>query len=299
MVLGVDIGGSHISVAIVDQSGSYQIQHIYTMEVDHKESPEVIIGRWICTLELTLSYLDVEKLNGIGIAIPGPFDYKNGVFPDDGENKFEMVYNFNLRDCIVEKLKLEPSVPVRFYNDAACFGIGEAWVGKMSSYKKAVAITLGTGFGATFLHEGIPVTSGKGVPLYGELYHLPFGDDIADTHFSTQWFVRRYRELTNNEINGVKELVKLKDNKEIKIQIFEEFANNLALFLEPWLKNFEADAMVIGGNISNAWPFFGDPLIKTLKNLEIEIPILKSEDQEHITMTGAARLADDNFYNKL
>ncbi|MDY8138402.1 ROK family protein [Aquimarina sp. 2201CG5-10] len=299
MVLGVDIGGSHISVAIIDENIPYEVRQIYTVKVGHKEKLETIIDSWICGMQLAIDNLGDKELKGIGIAIPGPFDYNQGVFPDKGESKFEALYNLNLKECIVDRLKLKSSVPVQFYNDAACFGIGEAWIGQIASCKKAIAITLGTGFGATFLINGVPVTSGKGVPLYGELYHLPFGDDIADTHFSTQWFQKRYKELTDKEITGVKELMMFTENNPIVVQIFEEFSGNLAVFLEPWLRDFEAEAIVIGGNISNAWTFFESNLSQALNKLNIKTELYKSQLRENAALVGGARLVDVDFYSKL
>ncbi|WP_103070628.1 ROK family protein [Aquimarina sediminis] len=299
MVLGVDIGGSHISVAIIDEKVPEKVQNIYTMKISHKASLDLIIDSWIGVMELAIDNLGNKRLNGIGIAIPGPFDYEKGIFPDKGEGKFEMLNNLSLKDCIVKKLNLQPSVSVRFYNDAACFGIGETWVGELVSYHKTIAITLGTGLGATFLRDGVPVVEGKGVPLHGELYHLPFGDDIADKSFSTMWFQKRYKELTNSEIKGVKELIGGTNDTVIITQIFKEFSENLATFLSPWLRDFEAEAIVIGGNISNAWAFFIEGLSLTLNKLGITIPIYKSTLKENSALLGAARLIDNDFFSKL
>lgn len=299
MVLGVDIGGSHISVAIIDENVPNQVQNIYTMKISNTSDSDLILDSWIGVIEMAIDNLGNQKLKGIGIAMPGPFDYVKGVFPGKGENKFQKLSNLNLKDHIIKKLSLKPSVSVRFYNDAACFGIGEAWVGELISFNKAIAITLGTGLGATFLEKGIPTLEGKGVPLYGELYHLPFGNDIADTNFSTVWFQKRYKEITNKEISGVKELIRYEKDNTVTVQIFEEFSENLAVFLAPWLRDFEAEAIVIGGNISNAWTFFIESLIQTLNKLNITIPIYKSTLRESAALIGAARLIDNDFFNEL
>ncbi len=299
MVLGVDIGGSHISVASIDENVPNQVQNTYTMKISNTSGLDLILDSWIGAIEMAIDNLGNKKLKGIGIAMPGPFDYERGIFPNKGENKFEMLSNFNLKDHIIEKLNLKPSVSVRFYNDAACFGIGEAWVGELASFNKTIAITLGTGLGATFLDKGIPVLEGKGVPLYGELYHLPFGNDIADTSFSTVWFQKRYKELTNKEIRGVKELIRFEKDNTITTQIFKEFSENLAIFLAPWLQSFEAEAIVIGGNISNSWTFFIEGLIQTFNRLDITIPIYKSTLRESAALIGAARLIDNDFFSEL
>ncbi len=299
MIIGVDIGGSHIKLATIDENFPDKIQNIYKTEVRCDDTLDAILTSWISVLRIAIDDLKGQKLKGIGIAIPGPFDYYNGIFPEKGEGKFEALYNINLQNYIIENLNLNADVSVRFYNDAACFGIGEAWVGELVNYKKSVAITLGTGLGATFLNEGIPVKQGIDIPKFGELYHLPFKDDIADTYFSTQWFQRRYQEISGKKIEGVKELIVNTQNSDIKTQIFKEFSQNLACFLAPWLYNFKSEAVVIGGNISNAWTFFERDLKICFNELKVNIPIHKSKLLENAALIGSARIIDDKVYDIL
>ncbi len=299
MTIGVDIGGSHIMAATIDERFPDKTQHIYKMEVGCNDSRDTILNSWISVLGIAIDNLKGEKLNGIGIAIPGPFDYYNGIFPNKGEGKFEELHNIDLRKYIKEELNLNAETSIRFYNDAACFGIGEAWIGEVSSFKKCVAITLGTGLGATFLNEGIPLKHGVGVPKYGELYHLQFKEDIADTYFSTQWFQRRYEEISGDKIKGVKELIMNSENLDTAKFIFREFSQNLADFLAPWLSEFGAEALVVGGNISNAWHFFEKDLKDSLNEFQINTPVYKSKLLENAALIGSARIIDDKIYDLL
>ncbi|SHI32084.1 ROK family protein [Aquimarina spongiae] len=299
MTIGVDIGGSHIMAATINEKSPDKTQQVYKMEVGCNESRNIILDSWVSVLGIAIDNLKGEKLHGIGIAIPGPFDYYNGIFPNKGEGKFEKLYDVNLREYIKKELQLDSSTSVRFYNDAACFGIGEAWVGELSTFKKCVAITLGTGMGATFLDKGIPLKHGAGVPKDGELYHLPFEEGIADTYFSTQWFQRRYEEISGNQIKGVKELIMDTQNLTIAELIFKEFSQNLAVFLAPWLSGFEAEALVIGGNISNAWHFFEKDLKIALKEFQIDIPVYRSKLLENAALIGSARIIDNEIYDAL
>jgi len=299
MVIGVDIGGSHFMAAIIDKNVPNTAQDIYKMEIRCDDTRENVLSSWVSVLRMAINKLKNKKLEGIGVAIPGPFDYYNGIFPNQGQSKFEALYDINLKEYLVKELQIDPLVPIRFYNDAACFGIGEAWVGTLSGYKKCVAITLGTGLGATFLDDETPLKQGAGVPKDGELYHLPFKEDIADTYFSTQWFQRRYQEISGDEIKGVKELIMDCQNEEITTIIFKEFAQNLAIFLAPWLSEFEAEALVIGGNISKAWTFFEKDLQAALNSFQIHIPVHKSNLLEHAALIGSAKIIDDEFYDVL
>jgi len=81
--------------------------------------------------------------------------------------------------------------------------------------------------------------------------------------------------------------------------IFKEFAQNLADFLAPWLSDFDAEALVIGGNISKAWTYFAEELQFSLKELQVDIPIRKSNLLEQAALIGSARIIDDEIYELL
>ncbi|WP_103071982.1 ROK family protein [Aquimarina sediminis] len=299
MILGVDIGGSHITVATIDtKNHDIPEANLLSTYVDSTASANEIINVWISALQKSIDSLNQKPLEGICIAIPGPFNYPNGIFAYKMEHKFASLFGLNIKEIIIRQLMLPKSIPLRFYNDAACFGIGESWKGKLKFSKKALAITLGTGFGATFLNNGVPMLSGNGVPQNGELYHIPFKNGIADEYFSTRWFIKKYKDLTDLTITGVKDLTQTRDNKFVA-QVFSHFSKNLGCFLSPWLKEYNADAIVIGGNIAKAWDFFAEDLRNELDRHRCYTKIYQSDLKEKAILLGGARLANDAFYNSL
>ncbi|WP_438711492.1 ROK family protein [Aquimarina muelleri] len=300
MILGVDIGGSHITVAGIEtQNHEILDTNLVSIKVDSTAQANDIIDNWIYALQKSIAISKKEELEGICIALPGPFDYNRGVFAYTMEHKFTSLYGLNIKKIIAQRLSLSDNIPLRFYNDAACFGIGEAWKGKLKFAKKAIAITLGTGFGTTFLSEGLPVLHGNGVPKNGELYNIPFKDGIADEYFSTRWFIKKYESLTGITINGVKDLTNSSETNICITQVFEEFSSNLATFLLPWLQGYHVDAIVIGGNISKAWDFFAHDLKQKLENQGCFIKIHQSDLKEKAILLGGARLVNDTFYKSL
>jgi len=74
--------------------------------------------------------------------MPGPFDYRKGIAWFEGVQKFESLYGVNIGDEIRHRLQLSKQTPVRFLNDASCFAIGEAWLGKASQHERMLALTL-------------------------------------------------------------------------------------------------------------------------------------------------------------
>ncbi|GGX20814.1 ROK family protein [Aquimarina muelleri] len=301
MILGVDIGGNYITVAGVDsKTNKLSETNLVSISVDNKAEADEILERWLFALQKAIDTLE-KPMQGIGIAIPGPFDYYNGIFAFKMQQKYTSLFCFNIKEILKNKLQLPDNLPVRFYNDAACFGIGEVWKGKLRSIRRGLGITLGAGFGASFLFHGLPLLSGEGIPKDGELYHIPYKGGIADDFFSTRWFIKRYKELTNIAIKTIDELTEAAlKNDAIVQQIFNEFSENLGDFLNPWLQSYNAEAIVIGGSIAKAWPFFAINLEKRLHSLGCStIKIYKSELKEKAILLGSARLVDDTFYKGL
>ena len=300
ILVGADIGGSHITCMGLEPGG-HVIPDVFMVrkEVSSQASAEAILSGWSEALGSLIKLIGKESLGGIGFAMPGPFDYPGGIAWFKGVKKYDSLYGINVRQELRNRLGLDVSVPLRFLNDATSFAIGEAWTGKASGFRKNMAITLGTGFGSAFIADGIPVESGPEVPEYGCVYHLPFGGSIADDHFSTRWFLARYKDATTLDIAGVKEMAEVA-GKEIRVlAIFMEFGANMGAFLAPWLLKFHSECLTIGGNISNSYSLFEKPFLQSLKDHGCSMPVFVSELGELAGITGAARLCDDSFYSRL
>lgn len=298
--VGVDIGGSHISSVVVDvNSGNMLKESLAEVKVDNQASANEILDKWAGTISESIKSINREKLIGIGFAIPGPFDYKNGVALLKNVAKYDSLYGINVGDELKKRLDLSSDFPFRYSNDALSFAVGECWSSKASNYKNVVAITLGTGFGSAFLTNGVPVIEGDRVPESGYVYHIPYKNGIADDYFSTRWFLGEYKNRTGTVCNGVKEIADRVGNDGTAKTLFDDFGSNLANFLVPVLATFDADCLVIGGNISRAYPLFSAAFHRVLNERNVNIETMVSELMESAAMVGSARLLDDEFWTKM
>ena len=203
LAIGVDIGGSHISCAAVDLKSLAVLHETRTERpVDNKAEASEIIGVWVRALSDVIKKLPAGSLKGIGFGMPGPFDYVKGISYIKGVAKYENLYGCNVKNAIADNLGFSGDFPVRFMNDVSTFAVGEALVGKASKAERSMAVTLGTGFGSAFISNRIPIVDGPEVPKLGCVYHLPYGDNIADDYFSTRWFIGRYKKLTGRDGMG-------------------------------------------------------------------------------------------------
>ena len=297
IAIGVDIGGSHITAVAVDMNRHRIIEGSRASSpVDNKAEPDVILKVWSDTLKKVLRGMQIFNLRGIGFAMPGPFDYVNGICLIRGVPKYEKLYGVNIGKAISSSLGIPCDCRVRFMNDASSFAVGEAWAGKAEGYKKIMAITLGTGFGSAFVDDRIPVVEGDAVPRMGCVYHIPFSNGIADDYFSTRWFTGRYREVAGREVAGVREVAMEAENQSSVRDIFSEFGTNLGSFLAPWLIRFEAEILVIGGNISHSWDLFGPAFEGELHKAGCKTAVAISDLKEDAALLGSAYLLDEGFW---
>ena len=95
-IITADIGGSHISSTIVD-TRNWQIDAAKTVEakVDAFSDKATIIHGWVNNLQQIAQVGGLTNNVQIAIAIPGPFDYKNGIFQAHPEGKMgSLVLNY-------------------------------------------------------------------------------------------------------------------------------------------------------------------------------------------------------------
>jgi glucokinase len=297
IAIGADIGGSHITSAAIDlTSGKILRETIAEQAVNNQASASTIIGLWASTLSKTLSQVPFENVKGIGFAMPGPFDYVKGICYIKGVAKYENLYGFNISDAIASSLDVPQDFLIRFMNDASSFAVGEAWAGSAKEYSRSLSITLGTGFGSAFIADKIPIVDGPLVPKIGCVYHLPYRDGIADDYFSTRGLLGRYKKATGKDLSGVKELAALESSEPLVHELFRDFGDNLGKFLAPWLKGFDAEILVIGGNISHAYRLFGKHFEASLKEQNCNSEVALSELKEDAALLGSAYLLDDDFW---
>jgi len=299
--IGADIGGSHISCAVIDLEKEIIIRESFaTQKVDNQASADDILENWTIALKKSLAYIDHDQLAGIGFAMPGPFDYENGIaLFTESVAKYQNLHGINVAIRLKEILGLGEGTDVRFMNDASAFAIGEAWLGKASKVDRSVSITLGTGFGSAFVDDGVVVVEREDVPKLGCVWHLPYNGGIADDSFSTRWFIKKYAEKTHIQTSGAKEIADRVASDENAKEVFVEFGTHLGEFLGPWLNKFDAKALVIGGNVTGAYKHFGKYFEAALKKQNVTTAIHISDHMEDAAIIGSARLFDAAFWEKI
>jgi glucokinase len=298
--IGVDIGGSHIACAAIDLSTHRIIPGTgSTRKIDNKAGAVEILDGWSKAIAGTMAVIGKKSLAGIGFAMPGPFDYPNGIALFERVEKYESLYGVNVSEELRKRLAIDADVPFRYINDATAFAIAEAWVGKAGSYDKMIALTLGTGFGSAFIDKGVPVLTGESVPGMGCVWHIPFREGIADDYFSTRWFTRSYFEKTGKTAEGVKDIAHVAESDPVAMELFKDYGSNMGRFLAPWIRKFDARVIVIGGNITGAFDLFGNHLMNSLVQNQVNVEVHLSDLKEDAAIIGGSRLIVDEYWDKV
>lgn len=274
--IGVDIGGSHITAAHVDCK-SYKVidDSLMRVRVSSMDSAAVIFDSWVDALS-SLILKDEDQHIRIGIAMPGPFDYIEGISLMKNQEKYDAIYGLNVRDVLSERLNV-PKDHIVFINDAEAFLRGELASGAAADFERAIGVTLGTGLGST--------SSCKGEVVDVNRAFVPFLDSIAEEYISTRWFLKRYKQLTGLEAKNVEELLVIAA-PEVRDELFEEFSTNLAAFLNDFIAEEQPEVLVIGGNIARTWDYFINLLQDKIEDKTVIIR--QSQMWEDAALVGAA-----------
>lgn len=277
LVLGVDIGGSHITATLVNLKTGYVIKNSQVREVvNSKGTATDIISQWSNIINTAFGQIDLSERK-VGIAMPGPFDYIEGIAWMKDQDKYDSLYGLNIKELLADKLKIDKE-NIRFLNDAESFLSGETFSGAAKGCSRAIGLTLGTGLGSARFTNGTVEDA--------NLWCASFLDSIAEEYLSTRWFVKKYYELTGKKIDGVKELTLLND--ENTLEIFGAFGINLGLFLSNVIVKDKPEIIVLGGNISNAYELFKADLHRSLIGLPVIPTIQRSVLGEVACLIGAA-----------
>ncbi len=282
MLIGLDIGGSHISVAQVSWDGcEAQISAFHEADVNTLVSAEQIISDWT---DLIRKSVGSQTEFQLGIAMPGPYDYPNGISLIKDQGKMKSLYGLSVKNLLAGSLNISPAT-IAFTNDAEAFLLGECLAGAGRGFGNSIGLTLGTGLGSAFKIDN-NVTDAK-------LWTAPFRDGIAEDYLGTAWIEQIAFERLGFKITGLKELLSGGFDDRIVADILSQFGLALGEFLSQYTMPKECQGVVLGGKISKAADRFL-PYTKTfLDALGYHPEIRISELGEQSAMIGACH----SFFN--
>lgn len=287
MKIGIDLGGSHIAIGVVDNKGKILEKVEKRITKAEKNTIKKVIEDYI--IEKTANFLQQYNITEIGIAIPGTV--KN-------ETVVKSV-NLGLKNYeIVKNLQGKIQLPIKIRNDAKCAALAENTYGALKSYNRSIFLTLGTGIGgAVIIHNELLDT--------GELPGCEFGHMLIEkngnlckcgkrgcweTYASMKAFKDNLREILDlDERTSGKELLdmlrKMDKNNPKYIQtnrLIEQYIEYLSIGISNLINIFEPEAIGIGGS----FVFYEEIFLEKLKTKLLKDNLLFNERKEIIVQTA-------------
>jgi predicted NBD/HSP70 family sugar kinase len=245
IILSFDLGGSHVAAMAARVRDPFN-GAMTSVALDESGSATYLFDRFDEVGRLAISALNVSaRLAGIAIAMPGPFDYSNGV--SRLQHKFASWYGLNVRRHLAIRFGIDER-DVLFLNDADAFLLGEL---QDSFAPKAVGITLGTGIGAAFAIDGRSVPATEILPNNCDLHLLPWKGSTVEEFISTRG-IMRLQEERKGPYRSVKEIAASSSVDGIAADTMSAFGRELGLVIETYLLPFAPNAIFLGGSISRS-----------------------------------------------
>ena len=164
--IGVDLGGTNLRIAAVDEGGKLLAKTNLETEVSRGREhvvDELCRATVAMSQEMSTSEPDGTRLCGIGVGVPGLVDSESGRLLDSPN--LPGWSNYDVKGEIERRL----GTAVILENDANAAALGEQWLGAGRGFESMCMYTLGTGVGGGLVLNGEIWRGWNG--MAGELGH--------------------------------------------------------------------------------------------------------------------------------
>ena len=270
MKIGIDVGGSHIGLGIVNQNGKIIYKKGKDYAFHEKDMSQIVIKTIVELMEEIFeeSKISIKEIESIGIAIPGTVS--NGIII-----KAE---NLGIRNLeIVKELNTVFNIPIFLQNDAKCAAIAEKEFGSLKEFDDAMLLIIGTGVGgAVFFDKKLLKPKRYSGFEVGHMAIKTEGEKCGCGRigcFETYGSMKRFKEKIKAEfklpdIDGkkIKEFIIQNNNNEKLNIIIDKYIDDLAIGVTNLINIFEPEAVSLGGSFS----YYEDILLHRLEKRIIE-----------------------------
>lgn len=272
MYVGIDIGGSKMLIGLANTDGKLLKTVKLPTPLDGHSAEHILEYR-------IKEMLGDKKLKSIGIAAPGPMDFKHGVILSPPNMPWH-----NLP--IVKQLHARFKVPVVLENDAGAAGLAESLEGAGKDSRYLLYITISTGIG-TGLIAGGEIIHGASDPEGGHIVIDPKGPQCScggQGHFEGAVSGRAIERRFGRPAYQIKDAA-----------TWDIIARDMAAGLASLIAITAPDRVVLGGGVSVHYNRFKKPLAKHLEHFASRLyplpPVVVAKRVEQAALDGALILA--------
>lgn len=291
MKIGIDIGGSHVAVGLINQAGTIicKSEQNLNNKLNEKNFSQILIDTILEQIQIVLdkNKMDITSVNLIGIAVPGMVS-KTSIIKAE---------NLHIKDLpIVKEINKFYNIPIKLRNDAKCAALAEKEYGSLKKVNDAIFLTLGTGIGGAVFLNGELLVPNKYEGF--EIGHMTIEKNGLECNCGRKGCFEKYasmkvlkekiaKKLNKEEIFGEELEEVLQKSKELEIdEIIDEYISDLSTGIVSLINIFEPETISIGGSFAH----HEKTLLKKLKIKLEEEEIFNKNDIPKIVL---AKLKND------
>ena len=246
MRLGIDLGGTKIEAAVLDDAG--------TVRARRRAATPRSYDELLCVLLQLVRAIegDVGAVHAVGIGTPGQPSPVTGLMANAENTPLE-------GQPFARDLEIILGRPSRLANDAACFALSEACDGAGAAARVVVGVIAGTGVGGGIVVDGrllgacewghsplpwadryeaeVPCACGR----HGCIEALLAGPGLARDH----------ERIAGQRMAGAAIAAQARAGHAASIATIERYADRMARALASVVNLVDPDVIVVGGGVSN------------------------------------------------
>jgi glucokinase len=280
IVIGVDLGGSHISGAMVNLGGG--ILHEFRDSIiggNGDENYHKLAG--FLQMIITHAKKQDSRILGIAIGVPGILDSQTGIV--------KLAPGLAWKDYpLLQQLEQITDLPIILENDVNLATLGEHWFGAGQGVNDLVMVAVGTGIGAGIildgkLHRGYSESSGEigyflpGIqfldnqyPGFGALESVASGKGIAEQAAKKWSNFHRTQKIPEMEAADVFQAAR--EGQVWAAQVVAETVDYLSLALANVIVCLDPELVILGGGIAGSASMLIEPIKKRLAGVIPRLP---------------------------
>ncbi len=319
--IGVDLGGTNLRAAVVDESGKMLAK--VALETDVSRGRQLVVEELCRAVQQAAQQVaqmrdrGVGALRGIGVGVPGIIDSETGRLMESPN--LPGWCDYDVKGDIERRL----GMTVILENDANAAALGEQWLGAGRDAESLCMYTLGTGVGGGLVLGGKLWRGWNG--MAAELGHCNVEPDGYPCNCGSHGCLEQYasatavmrmareslasgaatelRKVADGELDSraVYECAMLGDAE--ARNIFERAGRALGRAIANMVNTLNLPLFVIGGGVSSAWEAFAPAMFDEVRSRSYVYARTTAEDGQGVggrkrwtRITQAALGGDGGLY---
>ena len=224
----------------------------------------------------------LDGLESVGVCIPGPFDYREGIFLM--KHKFAAVYGERFADLVLPSSFQGSSLEFpsfHFIHDVNAPLQGLLRMHPDLQQGRVALVTLGTGLGFSYAVDGV-IQMNEHLSPVRALYNVPFRDGVLEDYVSRRAILKAYGRPVAGDVKEISDRARAgeQDAVEAFLATGRAFAEGAGLLL----RDLGIKTVWFGGQIAKSFDLMRPAAEPLLPGITLRV----AEDFEQAALLGAA-----------